>query len=282
MANLIYEVTDAALYDESSNYQFKAALVLGLDSASILVTNEDKLMAFRSYSFHKRNFFDLADAFQALYAQEKLLSLSFRQVDVALAHKSFTFVPDELFDANKLELYLQNVVEPPINDLIQIDVLASRAAKTIYTLNSNLRNILREKYETVKIQHIMSPTINALSQHQSKLETKHDTLYIHLRDQTLQVVCFREGEFVFANYFEYQSSNDVAYYMMLVINQLSLKQQDVRVVLSGQLERKSEIYTTLYRYIQKIDFLDYPSPYHVPTSFDQLSRHVFFDTLTIL
>lgn len=281
MANLIYEVTDVALY-ESADYQYNLALVLGTDSASFMVTDEAKLLAFRSYSFQKRGFFDLSDAFQELYLQDKLLSLSFQQVNVAVVHKAFTFVPDELFDASKMELYLENVVEPPINDLIQADVLTSNAARTVYTLNSNLRNSLHEKYIAVKIQHIMSPTINALSVHQSSVLSFDDTLYLQVRDQTLQIVCFRNREFVFANYFEYQSANDIAYYMMLVINQLGMKQQDVSILLSGQLERKSEIFNTLYRYIQKIDFLDYRSRHIVPESFETIPFHTCFDALATL
>lgn len=281
MANLIYEITDAAL-TENADYQYNMSLVLSSDACSFLVHNAEKLLTFRYFTFQKRDLFDITDAFYEVLRQEKLLSLSFKKVNIAIAHKEFTFVPDELFDANRMETYLQTVVSPPINDLIQMDNLNTDHAKNIYTLNSVLKNTLRTQYPSASIQHVMSSTINALSIYVENVAESTNKLFIHIRDQSLQFTCFKQNKFIFANYFEYQSSADIAYYMMLVINQLGIKQGDVRIILSGQIERKSEIFNTLYRYVQKIEFLEYASPYHVPESFDTIPRHVFFDVLTIL
>ena len=78
-----------------------------------------------------------------------------------------------------------------------------------------------------------------------------------------------------ANNFQFQTGNDAAYYLMLVINQFKLNPEVIEVCMSGQIEKDTEVYNTVFRYIRNLTFLDYTIEKEKKRAFTNVENHLF-------
>ena len=103
------------------------------------------------------------------------------------------------------------------------------------------------------------------------------TLLIDFNTDEFSVLLTKEGRFLLAQTFEYSTPEDVVYFLLKIVQQYSLSQQDIELHLSGFIDKQSSLYKELYQYFIEISFRegawslpvnDYPS--HFFTSLNDL------------
>ena len=89
------------------------------------------------------------------------------------------------------------------------------------------------------------------------LQNKNQTgkkLFVHVQPSHFEAVTIDGKQLLFYNTFNYHSAEDFVYYLLFVCEQLQLNPETIDVILLGEIERNSTIYTLTQKYIRKIKF----------------------------
>ena len=103
----------------------------------------------------------------------------------------------------------------------------------------------------------------------------------HVKGRFFQAILLKDGNLMFINTFQFQSSKDFIYYVLLLFDQFDLKQEEVNLMLSGQLIKDSEIYRLLFRYIKKVNFIQHPSFISFGPKMKTKPSYYYFDIFSL-
>lgn len=275
MAKIIFDILDEAFF-QKTDYQYKLTMLLSDNSCSYLLYDDNQWLAYRSYELDAQNreLFSLKDELETLKYQDKIFNLTFQSVDIYLLSQQFTFIPKQLFEEKHLYSYLANVTPSPANEIIKKEEIGNGDLKNIYVLKIDLQHFLQNTFPNYKIQHILTRLVNWFANNQK--ESGHKIL-MNFHQKNIQIVYFDENSFVFANNFQYQTANDAAYYLMLVVNQFKLNPETVKVFLSGHIDTNSELYNTFMRYVRNVNFIENTISHEQNSPFSKYPNHTFID-----
>jgi hypothetical protein len=107
------------------------------------------------------------------------------------------------------------------------------------------------------------------------------SLSILVEQSYLTIVVTEAKKLHYCNTFFYSSVQDFTYYVMLVINELSMDPETCKVILYGELNHDSAIFSLLYKYIRYINFGSKPDKIQFSYRFDEILDHRYFDVYTL-
>ena len=279
MANITYDILDESFFTKSQ-YEYHLHLLLADDASTYLIYDEDQLLAYRSFQLEDQNreLFSWKDELQALIHQDKMLQLSFKTVKISLLHQAFTFVPTELYESHNEANYLQKVSANASNEIACRDDLKFLSIKNIYALKIDLQRFIKETFPNAIISHSVSHLIDRLYPYVANDNLKKK-VFLNFHHKQVQIVLFEGQNLLFANNFQFQIGNDAAYYLMLVVNQFKLNPEVIEVCMSGQIEKDTEVYNTIFRYIRNLTFLDYTIEKEKKRAFTSVENHLFLSII---
>lgn len=279
MANITYDILDESFFTKSQ-YEYHLHLLLADDASTYLIYDEEQLLAYRSYQLEDQNreLFSWKDELQTLMHQDKMLQLSFKTVKISLLHQAFTFVPEELYESHNEEAYLKKVSANASNEIVGHDDLKHLSIKNIYALKFDLQRFIKESFPNAEILHNVSHLVNNLFPLVAD-ENLKKKMFMNFHQKQVQIILFEGKNLLFANNFQFQTGNDAAYFLMLVVNQFKLNPEIIEVALSGQIEKDTEVYNTIFRYIRNLTFLDYTIAKDKKRAFINIENHLFLNIL---
>ena len=178
----------------------------------------------------------------------------------------FTNVPDLYFEKEQTAHYLKYNTELLAGDYVDYDDVTSLNLKVVYIPIMNIYNYLVDKIGNVGYKHQMSTLLNVI-----KPENEHkEYVFINRYLDNCYILAYYNGKCHLANRFKVQTDEDVAYYLLSVIDQLKFDRENLQLVISGFIKKDDQAYNYLYDYIRNINF------YHPSFAPD----HFLFDTIT--
>lgn len=275
MAKIINDILDEAFF-QKTDYQYKLALLLSDNSCSYLLYDDAQWLAYRSYELDAQNreLFSLKDELETLKYQDKIFNLAFQNVNVFLLNQQFTFIPKQLFDEKDLFSYLANVTPSPSNEIIKREAVCNGEFNNVYVLKIDLQYFLQNTFPNYTIQHLLTNLVNRFK---GSREEKGNKVFMNFHQKNIQIVYFDDDKLIFANNFQFQTANDAAYFLMLVVNQFKLNPETLKVYLSGHVDIDAELYNTLVRYVRNISFLENAQQHETKSPFNKFPQHTFID-----
>ncbi len=252
-----------------------------MDRLTFLISNNAlQLLVLKSYAFD----LDLLankqqEKIQKIIEEDECLGLDYQKINIGLANHKSVLVPDKLYDESQKVLYLSNQVALAEGDAVFNNDISTIEAKNVYAVKYSVNNFLSKLYPKAKIIHASSALIQA---YQDIAKTKSQTqFFANVKKGVFEIMVFDKEKLLLTNSFEYQTSTDFIYFIMLIYNQLKLDPETIPLNLSGLVLRDSEIYKMLYRYIRNINFLDAPAKYFFSDKAEAFEKHFYFDTFSL-
>ena len=91
------------------------------------------------------------------------------------------------------------------------------------------------------------------------------------------MIVLEEKKLIFANIFSYQTSEDFLYFTLFVCEQLKLNPENLDLLLLGEVEKNSAIYSILTKYVRNIKFGKRPEMFDYSYVFDGIASHFYFN-----
>lgn len=196
--------------------------------------------------------FDALNYLKHLFNTEEALQKDFNNVHVVYVNELATIVPKALFNEEYLADYLKFNSKILKSDFIAYDNLEINDSVCVYVPYVNVNNYIYETFGNFTYNHYSSILIDKILQ----LEKHADTvkLYVHVNKDHFEIVVSDQGKLVLFNSFEYSSKEDFMYYILFTMEQLQLNPEKLNIILLGDIEKESDLYAILYKYIRHISF----------------------------
>ena len=243
------------------------------------ILTEEKSLTYAVLDSETNKYVVLHSSIPIARGEEVLASLqghgaaSFRSVSCAIAHSKFTLVPASIYDEEKKESLL-GFSHPEQGGYLFSNSLHNPEAKIVFSVPSVLANMIRGYFPNVKFIHSSSTFLQGLlAEHRSHAGKK---VFADFHSTFLSITILEGRELLFCNAFDFQSPEEIAYYVLFVYEQLGLNTEETELVISGSIEKTAPEHALLYTYIRNMKFAKLPDSFKYSYKFEEIQGHRFF------
>ena len=177
------------------------------------------------------------------------LQAKFTNVEVIYHNDLFSLVPQELFDDNNKRSYLNYSVKTLATDYISHDSIKNTDIISVFIPYININNFLIDQLGEFNYQHSSSLLIShAVSLDKTNNKEK---VYLHFSDNLFEVIITKGSELLLFNTFNFVTNQDVLYYVLFCMEQLSLSPNEIELTLLSTIE--SDLYDLIYTYVRSVN-----------------------------
>jgi len=188
---------------------------------------------------------NLREAFQ----EDDILSLDWQRV-LVLLDSPVLVIPTEEFQEDSYETYYHHCMSGHENDDIMFNVLPSLNAVAVYAINKDLKMVIHDHFQDVKIEHLCVSVWRHL--HRRSFTGTRRKLYGYFHDKQLNICSFAQNRFRFINTYDVSHAHDATYFLLYVWKQLALDQRKDELHIAGDIPEKEELFAELRKYLQNI------------------------------
>ncbi len=207
---------------------------------------------------------DLLARIQSIFEKETLLQQKYGSVNVSHVNELSSLVPKPFFDESKLKDYIRYSSKTFDNDYIVWDEIENHDLINVYIPFVNVNNFLLERFGSFEYKHFSTVLItNLLSTYRY---SEHPHIFIHLDRSRMYVVAISNNKLQLYNSFSFKTREDFLYYLLFAAEQLGMDPEDFELVLSGDIDKNSELYDIAYTYVRKTGLIENRFKYEFDTS----------------
>lgn len=206
------------------------------------------------------------------------IASSFKSVTCAIAHNKFTLIPSALFDEENKESLLGFNHEVKEGEEIISNTLHNLDAKNLFTVSKSFVSEIRKHFPNANFIHSSTSLIEGLLVQNKNNSGKK--VFANFYSNYFEIVILEGRELLFSNAFKYKTSEDIAYYILFVYEQLHLNPETIELILSGEIEKTAKEHSLLYTYIRNVKFVSLPENFKYSYKFDEIPSHKFFSLFT--
>ncbi len=207
---------------------------------------------------------DLLARIQSIFEKETLLQQKYGSVNVSHVNELSSLVPKPFFDESKLKDYIRYSSKTFDNDYIVWDEIENHDLINVYIPFVNVNNFLLERFGSFEYKHFSTVLItNLLSTYRY---SEHPHIFIHLDRSRMYVLAISNNKLQLYNSFSFKTREDFLYYLLFAAEQLGMDPEDFELVLSGDIDKNSELYDIAYTYVRKTGLIENRFKYEFDTS----------------
>ncbi|WP_230401640.1 DUF3822 family protein [Hanstruepera ponticola] len=186
------------------------------------------------------------------FESETELQKEFKNVLIIHDNELSTFVPKNLFDSNLLADYLKFNSKILKSDFIAYDEIKTNESVNVYVPYVNINNYIYEKFGAFSYKHISTILVEKILE--AEKYAQNDKVYVHVEHSQFNIVAISKGNLILYNSFEYNTKEDLIYYLLFTLEQLGLNPESIDVILLGDIKLNDNVYDIIYKYIRHVSF----------------------------
>lgn len=262
---------------ENLNKQ-RLTIRISRNTLSFAVLNaEDKENPLSYEPYTVKSGISIAANLREAFKDSELLNKGYRRVQ-ALIDAPVLLIPVDLFKENEIDdLYNHSFIHKE-TDVLAYNVLPSLNAVAVFAVNKDLKLVLDDHFDDVKMICISSPVWKHL--HQRSFMGQHNKLFGFFHDKKLEIFSFSQNRFKFCNTFETNRAHDALYFLLYVWKQLMLRPEQDEMHIVGDIPEKDWLINELRKYLQRAYCIN-PSAEFNRSPITQV-RGIQYDMITLL
>lgn len=197
---------------------------------------------------------------------------------LVLIDSPVVMVPIDEYNEQEKETLYNYTITGQENAAVLATILPGVNAVALYALNKDLRVVLTDNFQDIKIHPVCGSMWQYL-QRRSNLGMA-EKIYCYFHDSKIDVCSFRKNRFRFVNSFAATYVGDIAYFVMSAWTQLGLNAKKDEIYLLGDFAEYDKLTEQLHRFVNNV-FRIKPSADFNRNPLTQISG-VPFDLITTL
>ena len=215
---------------------------------------------------------------QLLKTDDTLSGVQYRSVHVSVVNRFSTLIPAGLFEKGDEEKYMRFNVKPENKMNVLSDKLKAEAIVNVFSVQETLSDAVRKTFGQAVIHHFSTPLIEGILLSSSASNEKK--MFLHLQKKSCEIVVVQGKKLILYNSFPCSETEECAYYVMFVADQLKLNHQTLELNLLGDITKDSAIENLLSQYIGNIVFGSRPSMFEYSYGFNDMPPHYYFPLIS--
>ena len=237
--------------DETSNIKLSIHISLNELSFCIVDLISKEIDFLRTYSLSQNsNPKELLKTLKKGFLENNELSSSFSSVKIIHYNNLSTVVPEPLFDKNNALSYLKFNSKILQNDYVAFDKIFNNECVNVYIPYVNINNYIFEMFDSFIYKHYSSIILEKVKLNENNTATP--SLYLNINVNHMELIYFVKNKLVFYNRFDFNTKEDLIYYLLFSIDQLKLNPEEIPVVITGDISKDDDNYMIIYKYIRNV------------------------------
>jgi hypothetical protein len=263
----VYDISDSHLLIELGNNQI---------TILIFSINPFVLKGFYVYEFSKNiHPNDYSEELKIVRDDEEIFNQKFVSIKVCYNLSSATLVPTSFFieaeKENVLELMLGKEVSA---NAFSEDVIGNNDIKILYRIPSIIYETVNELFPQKTFLHSSSIQLQEPTQ-------KVDMLNCIIYQNQMKVILFKQGKLQISQYFDFDTPIDVSYHLLNVCERFAVSPSVVKLILSGMIVEKSNLYDDIHKYFLDIHFASLPQSLTISEDMNIHPPHFYHNLIAL-
>ena len=197
------------------------------------------------------------------------LTRPFRQTVIGYYMRENILIPSKLYHFEETKKLLHALYEKEQNTTISESV-SEWQLYNAYNVPVSLHELLSRSFATGNFWHVYSVILkNRIDQHEG------GKLIIDFKTDSFSIVVIKNNSILLAQIFAYSQPADILYWLLKICKEFSLSQNEVKLLISGLIERRSAVYKELDQYFLNIEFASIANGVKLSNPFHEYPIHFF-------
>ncbi|MDC1456240.1 DUF3822 family protein [Flavobacteriaceae bacterium] len=177
--------------------------------------------------------------------------LNIIKVTLILNNKLSVLVPKDFFNEENCLDYLKFNSRLLKNDTASFDYIEEFEAHNVFITYGNVTNYLIEKFGSFEFFHYSTVLLKKLYSDTPK--DKIARIYVNINKSYLNIIVFKGRELNYYNTFDYETKDDILYFILFVIEQNKLINNETKMKLIGEDKIIKNYYDYLSKFIKNLE-----------------------------
>jgi hypothetical protein len=147
----------------------------------------------------------------------------------------------------------------------------------VYRISPDIHHLLQHQFTAGKYWHYYSLMLKTYKMFDST--DPADCIKVIFYADKMVALIVRDGKVHLVQTFLYQDTKDVAYHLLNCCRQLGIRQEEVRLLVGGLIDRQSTLSEELHKYFLKISFEQIDESIRITDELKELPLHYFSSIL---
>jgi len=262
---------------------YHLSIQAGFDAFSFTVLNtvSNKYILLKSIPLPDVSEEILFEHIEKKIKEDEYLSAPYKSVFVTFKTPKFTFVPEKYLIQNNIKPLIDKCFQ--IEDLDEIhvqNISAYKNAACVYILPNQFTNTILKYHKNSRfLFHLLPSFIDGIEI--SKNHTQDNYFFLNINTNRFEILFFKGGNLMLHNSFFYLSAQDILYYTLYAAKCLNLSTNEITMILSGNVEKNSSLYSVLSKYFLTIKFSALKKGFVYSYTFNKFSAHQFSNLINL-
>ena len=234
---------------------------------AVQIMDTREFIGLEYYQFKDKQNDDVAQLLQS----HSLLQMKYGDVQVYYHGPGGLLIPDLFYREDQVAEWLDVVNGDLRQGLIMLDGVPELKARHVYESIEGMHELIAEKFTDASFSHFNTGWIKKKFKQQSSATEMELVLY----PSHIVVALWREGQLLLIRHYDYDTPEDVAWWLLNLTRQWGLDPEQLPVKVSGLLETQSPMYAEILKYFLQVELDARPVAFQYDFAFDNYPQHFF-------
>ena len=248
-------------------------------SYTIVDTVRRRCVAVKNFTFEDlTDTLDYLDRINDFIQKDTFLTKNYKTIDFVFSTRKSTLIPQELFDKKQLKSYFTLVHRLGELEEIHFNKLNKVEAVNVFSIPSEITTLMVNQFPELRFYHQATTFIdNCIIKSES---TGYIIGVMAYKDYFDVAVC-NNGKLFLYNNFDFQNEADFVYHINNIYQQLRISDAKTNLFLSGDIDKDSQKYRLLSKYIRNVWFSKISDNNNLKYQFKEVPEHYLINLLNI-
>lgn len=203
----------------------------------------------------------------------------YKKIIISVDSQVYTMLPISVYDADKADKLLNFIGNNEISkdDKVQVDFVNIAEAAILYHIPQFLYYFLYSQYSNVSIVHITRPIIESMLT--KRLTDKKNVVNIVFDNSRIRIIVAEDNILKQSTFYQSVEVNDVVYIVMNTLEQLQINNNDVQIIISGNVDADNECVKLIKKFAHNVVVAQLPT--YFKYGFQVLNEQKYYNLFLI-
>lgn len=201
------------------------------------------------------------------------LGRSYNRTEIVYNFSESILVPEKFYYSSINESSLELVYGDMHNGRLFSDHISEWSVYHIYRIPVSLDDILIHRFNNAHFSHSYSCWLKTAKQNLNVGD--RDEIHTLFYNNKLIVSVLKKDGLQLMRSFEYETAEDVVYYLLNICQQYNIDCEKVTLIISGLIADHSVMYAELQKYFMFLKLTERPADFKYSEAFDEYPQHFF-------
>ncbi|MGZ5134229.1 MAG: DUF3822 family protein, partial [Flavitalea sp.] len=237
---------------------------------------QNQFLGLRQYHLDTSSEQPPAQVLNEIITNDPLLRQSWKEFVAIYSFPDSTLLPEKYFDIGMNKTFTDLLFGHAFRGTILSEKIPAWEVYNIYRIQRDIHGLMQQKFAGGRYWHYNSILLSSIERTQ---EAGVHSLKCIFYPEKFVVAFLRGPQLQLLQTYQYETPEDVSYFLLKICRQFEASQEHVKVNVGGLIEQQSTLYTELLKYFQHIECDKIPATIQTQGLLENFPEHYFSQLL---